>query len=113
MSLGGLGCRTVHAATADEGLDYAASARVDVVVVDVSEGDAFESPLVRELREMQPHLRVLYLIGRANPVFRRGPGPIHESFLRKPFRVYDLGTVVFSWFDEDMAMLAAAGISMN
>jgi len=57
---------------------------------------------------------VVYLIGRASPLFKRGPGEdVHRLLVSRKFRVYDLSAVVLPWLDDQMALLAAAGISMN
>ncbi len=75
---------------------------------------AFDSDLLRELRARRPNVPVVYLIGRASPVFQRGPGgDDHDLQEARRFRVYDLSTVVLPWVDEQMALLAVSSISMN
>jgi hypothetical protein len=113
-SFGQLGCTTLGTSSHDGGLNADASARVDFVVIDVCHADAFDSELLRELRASRPNVRVVYLIGRASPLFKRGPGEeLHRLLETRRFRVYDLSQVVLPWLDDQMALLAAAGISMN
>jgi hypothetical protein len=113
-SFGQLGCTTLGTSSHDGGLNADASARVDFVVVDVCHADAFDSELLRELRASRPNMRVVYLIGRASPLFKRGPGEeLHRLLETRRFRVYDQTEVVLPWLDDQMALLAAAGISMN
>jgi DNA-binding response OmpR family regulator len=113
-SFGELGCRTLGTASHEGGLNDDASDRVDFVIVDVCHARAFDSDLVRELRARRPDVPVLYLIGRASPVFQRGPG-FDASDLQEArrYRIYDATTVVLPGFDEKMAMLAVSSISMN
>jgi len=113
-SFGQLGCTTLGTSSHDGGLNDDASARVDFVVIDVCHSHAFDSELLRELRAKRPHVPVVYLIGRASPLFKRGPGEdVHRLLASRKFRVYDLSAVVLPWLDDQMALLAAAGISMN
>src|SRR5215472_5694214 len=113
-SFGQLGCTTLGTSSHDGGLNADASARVDFVVIDVCHADAFDSELLRELRASCPNVRVVYLIGRASPLFKRGPGEeLHRLLETRRLRVYDLSQVVLPWLDDQMALLAAAGISMN
>lgn len=113
-SFGQLGCTTLGTSSHDGGLNDDASARVDFVVIDVCHTHAFDSELVRELRAKRPNVPVVYLIGRASPVFQRGPGvDDHDLQAARRFRVYDLSTVVLPWVDEQMALLAVSSISMN
>ena len=113
-SFGQLGWTTLGTSSHDGGLNDDASSRVDFVVVDVCHADAFDSDLLRELRAKRPELRVVYLIGRASPVFKRGPGTCdHDLQTARRFKVYDLSTVVLPWVDDEMALLAVSAISMN
>ncbi|HZR26445.1 MAG TPA: hypothetical protein VFA59_22810 [Vicinamibacterales bacterium] len=113
-SFGHLGCRTLGTASHEGGLNDDASARVDFIVVDVCHTHAFDSDLVRELRAKRPDVPVLYLIGRASPVFKRGPGfDVNDLQEARRYRVYDATTVVLKGFDDRMAMLAVSSISMN
>ena len=113
-SLDQLGCSTLGAATHAAGLEYAALTHVDVVVVDVCQPDAFETAMIWELRRNQPDLKVLYLIGRANPVCESGlPAKAHDFYLRKPFRLHELCEVVSSWLEDGMPRLTVTGISLN
>ncbi len=113
-SFGQLGCRTLGTASHDGGLNDDASARVDFVIVDVCHADAFDSDLVRELRAKRPNVPVLYLIGRASPVFHRGPGfDAADLQTARMYRIYDATTVVLPGFDDQMALLAVSSISMN
>ena len=114
VSLAELGCSTIEAATHEEGLEYAALTYVDVVVVDVGQLDAFESAMICELRRNQPALKVLYLVGRMNPVFRSSLEPkAHDFYLRKPFRLHELCDIVSSWLEDGKAFLTVTGISLN
>jgi CheY-like chemotaxis protein len=113
-SFGELGCTTLGTASHDGGLNADASAQLDFVVVDVCHADAFDSELLRELHAKRPNVPVVYLIGRASPVFKRGPGAGHPDVIAAHrFRVYDLTTVVLPWVDDQMALLAVSAISMN
>jgi len=113
-SFGQLGCTTLGTSSHDGGLNDDASKRVDFVVIDVCHEDAFDSELLRELRAKRPDVPVVYLMGRASPLFQRGPGVEVQDLLgTQRFRVYDLTAVVLPWLDDQMALLAAAGISMN
>jgi hypothetical protein len=113
-SFGQLGCTTLGTSSHDGGLNDDASARVDFVVVDVCHSHAFDSDLVRELRAKRPNVPVVYLIGRASPVFKRGPGVDDRDLdAARRYRVYDLTTVVLPWVDDRMALLAVSSISMN
>lgn len=113
-SFGQLGCTTLGTSSHEGGLNDDASARVDFVVIDVCHQDAFDSALLREIRAKRPGLPVVYLIGRASPVFNRGDGEeVHHLLAARRFRVYDLSAVVLPWLDDEMALLAASGISMN
>ena len=113
-SFGQLGCTTLGTSSHDGGLNDDASERVDFVVVDVCHSHAFDSDLLRELRAKRPNVPVVYLIGRASPVFQRGPGVDAQDLqIARRFRVYDLSTVVLPWVDEQMALLAVSSISMN
>ena len=113
-SFGEIGCATLGTSSHDGGLNEEASAHVDFVVIDVCHADAFDSELVRELRAKRPDLRVVYLIGRASPVFRRGPAAVDPDLaVAHRFRVYDLSTVVLPWVDDQTALLAVSAISMN
>ena len=113
-SFGELGCRTLGTASHDGGLGVDASAQLDFVVVDVCHADAFDSELIRELHATRPDVPVVYLIGRASPVFKRGPG-LDASDLdsARHFRVYDGTTVVLPWVNDQMALVAVSSISMN
>jgi DNA-binding NarL/FixJ family response regulator len=113
-SFGEIGCATLGTASHDGGLNDDASACVDFVVVDVCHADAFDSELVRELRAKRPDLPVVYLIGRASPVFGRGrlvADPDLAAAHR--CRVYDVSKVVLPWVDDQTALLAVSTISMN
>ncbi len=113
-SFGQLGCRTLGTASHEGGLNEDASARLDFVIVDVCHVDAFDSELLRELRAKRPNVPVLYLIGRASPVFQRFPGfDASDLQAARRFRVYDATTVVLPGFDDQMALLAVSSISMN
>ena len=72
-SLGQIGCTSLDVATGREGFECAGAAHVDLVIVDVCLPDGYETDMVRQLRAMQPDLKVLYLIGRASPIFDRCP----------------------------------------
>ena len=113
-SFGQLGCTTLGTSSHDGGLNDDASDRVDFVVIDVCHTDAFDSDLLRELRAKRPNVPVVYVIGRASPVFKRGPGiDVHDLLAAGRFKVYDLSAVVLPWLDDQMALLAGTGISFN
>ena len=113
-SFGQIGCRTLGTASHDGGLNVDMSSQVDFVVVDVCHADAFDSELVRELQATRPNVPVVYLIGRASPVFQRGPS-LDASDLEcaRQCRVYDATTVVLPWVNDQMALVAVSSISMN
>jgi hypothetical protein len=113
-SFGQLGCTTLGTASHDGGLNADASARVDFVVIDVCHTNAFDSELLRELRAARPNVPVVYLIGRASPLFKRGLGEeVYRLVETRRFRIYDLSQVVLPWLDDEMTLLAAAGLSLN
>ena len=113
-SLGQIGCTSLDVATGREGSECAGAAHVDLVIVDVCMPDGFETDMVRQLRVEQPDLKVLYLIGRASPVFNRGAGQrTTDAFLTKPFELHELTEVVASWLDGPFGPLNVAGPSLN
>ena len=113
-SLGQIGCTSLDVATGREGFECAGAAHVDLVIVDVCMPDGFETDMVRQLRVEQPDLKVLYLIGRANPVFNRSAGQRStDAFLTKPFGLHELTEVVASWLDGVLGPLNVAGPSLN
>jgi two-component system cell cycle sensor histidine kinase/response regulator CckA len=113
-SLGQIGCTSLDVATGREGFECAGASHVDLVIVDVSMPDGFETDMVRQLRAAQPDLKVLYLIGRASPLFNRCSGKRStDAFLSKPFGLHELTEVVASWLDDALGPLNAAGLSLN
>ena len=113
-SLGQIGCTSLDVATGREGSECAGAAHVDLVIVDVCMPDGFESDMVRQLRTEQPDLKVLYLVGRASPLFSRCSGKRSiDAFLAKPFGLDELTEVVASWLDDELAPLNVAGLLMN
>jgi two-component system cell cycle sensor histidine kinase/response regulator CckA len=113
-SLGQIGCTSLDVATGREGFECAGAAHVDLVIVDVSMPDGFETDMVRQLRAGQPDLKVLYLIGRASPLFNRCSGKRStDAFLTKPFGLHELTEVVVSWLDDSVGPMNAAGLSLN
>jgi CheY-like chemotaxis protein len=113
-SLGQIGCTSLDVATGREGFECAGAAHVDLVIVDVCMPDGFETDMVRQLRAGQPDLKVLYLIGRASPLFNRCSGKHStDAFLSKPFGLHELTEVVVSWLDESLCPLNASGLSLN
>jgi DNA-binding response OmpR family regulator len=113
-SLGQIGCTSLDVATGREGFECAGAAHVDLVIVDVCLPDGFETDMVRQLRAAQPDLKVLYLIGRANPIFERCSGKRStDAFLTKPFGLDELTDVVASWLDDALAPYNVSGLSLN
>jgi two-component system cell cycle sensor histidine kinase/response regulator CckA len=113
-SLGQIGCTSLDVATGREGFECAGAAHVDLVIVDVCLPGEFETDMVRQLRAVQPDLKVLYLIGRANPMFNRYPGKQStDAFLTKPFGLHELTDVVSSWLEDALAPFNVAGLSLN
>ena len=115
-SLGQIGCTSLDVATGREGFECAGAAHVDLVIVDVCVPDGFETDMVRQLRAVQPDLKVLYLIGRANPspLFNRCSGKrTTDAFLTKPFGLDELTDVVESWLDDALAPFNVSGLSLN
>ena len=113
-SLGQIGCTSLDVATGREGFECAGAAHVDLVIVDVCLPDGCETDMVRQLRATQPDLKVLYLIGRANPIFDRCSGKRStDAFLTKPFGLDELTDVVASWLDDALAPFNVSGLSLN
>ncbi len=113
-SLGQIGCTSLDVATGREGCECAGAAHVDLVIVDVCLPDGFETDMVRQLRATQPDLKVLYLINRASPLFKRCSGKHHtDAFLTKPFGLHELNDVVASWLDDALAPFNVSGLSLN
>ena len=113
-SLGQIGCTSLDVATGREGFECAGAAHVDLVIVDVCLPGDFETDMVRQLRAVQPDLKVLYLIGRANPMLNRYLGKQNtDAFLTKPFGLHELTDVVSSWLEDSLAPYNVAGLSLN
>ena len=114
-TLGQIGCTSLDVATGREGFECAGAAHVDLVIVDVSVPDGFETDMVRQLRAVQPDLKVLYLIGRASPLlYNRCSGrDTTDAFLTKPFGLHELTDVVASWLDDAPALFDVSGLSLN
>jgi two-component system cell cycle sensor histidine kinase/response regulator CckA len=113
-SLGQIGCTSLDVATGREGFECAGAGHVDLVIVDVCMPDGFETDMVRQLRAAQPDLKVLYLVGRASPLFTRCSGKRStDAFLAKPFGLHELTEVVASWLDDPLAPLSTSGLTVN
>lgn len=113
-SLGQIGCTSLDVATGREGFECAGAAPIDLVIVDVCMPAGFETDMVLQLRAAQPDLKVLYLVGRASPLFTRCSGKRStDAFLTKPFGLHELTEVVASWLDDALAPLNKAGLSLN
>jgi two-component system cell cycle sensor histidine kinase/response regulator CckA len=113
-SLGQIGCTSLDVATGREGFECAGAGHVDLVIVDVCMPDGFETDMVRQLRAAQPDLKVLYLVGRASPLFTRCSGKrTTDAFLTKPFGLHELTEVVASWLDDPLASLSTSGLTVN
>jgi len=114
-SLGQIGCTSLDVATGREGFECAGAAHVDLVIVDVSVPGGFETDMVRQLRTVQPDLKVLYLIGRASPLMYNGCSgqPATDAFLTKPFGLHELTDVVSSWLEDAMTPIDVSGLSLN
>jgi DNA-binding response OmpR family regulator len=113
-SLGQIGCTSLDVATGREGFECAGAAHVDLVIVDVCVPDGFENDMVLQLRAAQPDLKVLYLIGRATPLFNRSSGKRStEAFLTKPFGLHELTEVVVSWLDDALGPMTASGMTLH
>jgi CheY-like chemotaxis protein len=113
-SLGQIGCTSLDVATGREGFECAGAGNVDLVIVDVCMPDGFETDMVRQLRAAQPDLKVLYLVGRASPLFTRCSGKRStDAFLTKPFGLHELTEVVASWLEDPLAPLSTSGLTVN
>jgi two-component system cell cycle sensor histidine kinase/response regulator CckA len=113
-SLGQIGCTSLDVATGREGFECAGAAHVDLVIVDVCLPDGYETDMVRQLRAVQPDLKVLYLIGRASPFLNRYAGKRStDAFLTKPFGLHELTEVVESWLDDALAPFNVSGLPLN
>jgi DNA-binding response OmpR family regulator len=109
-----IGCVAFDVATGQEGLACAGATRVNLVIVDVSLPNAFETTLIKQLRVGQPDLKVLYLIGGANTAGdHRLVWEAPDAYLCKPFELEQLSDIVASWLRDDIIPLVAAGLSMN
>jgi len=112
-SLGQIGCTSLDVATGREGFECAGASHVDLVIVDVCLPDGFETDMVRQLRATQPDLKVLYLVGRAHPIFAQAGRQTTDAFLTKPFGLHELTDVVSSWLDDALAPFNVSGLSLN
>jgi DNA-binding response OmpR family regulator len=113
-SLDELGCTTLDAASDRQGLEFAAITRVDCVIVDAGAPETPVSHLIRELRVLQPQIRVLYLIDQANSV--SSPWAVlrrTDTCLNKPFQLSELCKIVESWWDDSLPFVNVAGLSLN
>jgi DNA-binding response OmpR family regulator len=113
-SLDELGCTTLDAASDQQGLEFAAITRVDCVIIDACPPETLVSNMIRQLRVLQPEIRVLYLVDRAGAV----PGSCSvlrrtDTCLNKPFELRELCRIVESWCERSLAFANVAGMSMN
>jgi CheY-like chemotaxis protein len=113
-SLDELGCTTLDAASDKQGLEFAAITRVDCVIIDACPPETLVSNMIRQLRLLQPEIRVLYLVDRAGAA----PGPWSvlrrtDTCLNKPFELTELCRIVESWCNGSLAFENVAGMSMN
>ena len=113
-SLDEMGCTTLDAASDKQGLEFAAVTRVDCVIVDACPPETLVSNMIRQLRMLQPEIRVLYLVDRAGSV----PSPWSalrrtDSCLNKPFELGELCKIVESWLDDGLAFVNLTGMSLN
>ena len=113
-SLDELGCTTLHAASDQQGLEFAAITRVDCVIIDACPPQALVSNMIRQLRVLQPGIRVLYLVDRVGAV----PGlwsllQRTDTCLNKPFELSEICRIVESWCDRRLASPHVSGMSMN
>jgi DNA-binding response OmpR family regulator len=113
-SLDELGCTTLDAASDRQGLEFAAITRLDCVIIDACPPETLVSNMIRQLRLLQPEIRVLYLVDRAGAV----PGPWSvlrrtDTCLNKPFELSELCKIVVSWWDHSPAFASVAGMSLN
>lgn len=59
---------------------------IDLLITDLVMPEMRGDELARRARVLQPELRVLYLTGHADGLFRSGqPLPPHDAYLDKPF----------------------------
>jgi DNA-binding response OmpR family regulator len=109
-----IGCVAFDVATGQEGLVCVGATRVNLVIVDVSQADAFETTLIGQLRVEQPDLKVLYLIGGVNAAADHCfVWEALDAYLCKPFGLEQLSEIVASWLRADPAPLLVASPSMN
>jgi DNA-binding response OmpR family regulator len=81
-----------------EDIDGTLLSRVKLVVVNVRGSDMLHADLIRELREHEPALKVLYLLDRKDPASTRSLFiPWNDRYLRKPFRWQELSEIVSCW----------------
>lgn len=111
-SLDELGCTTLDAASDKQGLEFAAITRLDCVIIDACPPETLVSNMIRQLRLLQPEIRVLYLVDRAGAV--PGPRLRHtDTCLNKPFELRELCKIVGSWWDDRLTFTNVAGMSLN
>lgn len=113
-SLDELGCTTLDAASDRQGLEFAAMTRVDCVIVDACPPEALVSNMIRQLRMLQPEIKVLYLVDRISGA----PTPWAtlqrtDSCLNKPFALGEICKIVESWWDNRLAFANLGSMSMN
>ena len=113
-SLDELGCITFDAASDKQGLEFAAMTRVDCVIVDACQPETLVSHMIRQLRLLQPEIRVLYLVDRISSV----SSPLSalrltDTWLNKPFALTELCKIVESWSNDNPAFVNVAGMSLN
>ena len=113
-SLDELGCTTLDASSDQEGLQFAAMTRVDCVIVDACPPETLVSNMIRQLRLLQPEIKVLYLVDRTGFV----PGPWSalrrsDACLNKPFELGELRTIVESWMDDRLSFGNSPRMSLN
>jgi len=113
-SLDELGCATLDASSDTQGLEFASATRVDCVIVDACWPESPVSNMVRQLRVLQPEIRVLYLVDRARAV----PSPWStlrrtDSCLNKPFELGELCKIIESWLDDRPSFVNVARMSLN
>ena len=113
-SLDELGCTTLDAASDKQGLEFAAVTRVDCVIVDACSPETPVSHMIRQLRVLQPAIRVLYLVDRTRSA------PSHwsalqrtDTCLNKPFELGQLCKIVESWLDDRVTFVNVARMSLN
>jgi signal transduction histidine kinase/DNA-binding response OmpR family regulator len=107
--LGALGLDCTAVASAEEALPLASSQRYDVLLTDLTLPGMSGDALAREVRRVQPEIRVLLVsgYGRSAQIGEMIPG---ARLLGKPLDIEQLRRELAPWFDQTEAASQAGGV---